>query len=331
MDLGDPRYLAPEGVKAFREQLENDSCWSKGLVSTQADIWAMGATLFELLSGKIPFIYKKIQLSMGKENLIALAIAVENDELKLDSLSEELSGNARELLIQMMQKDRQKRWTAPQCLESKWFSEEGRSPLPDDVFKNIEVKTSTQRLRQILLSSLVSKLHRDHTKLCSKVFQELDSDNSGTISRHEFRKGYWKIYQGKDGLTAEEAEKRADEHFNQADIDKSGALEFHEFAALTLDWSSLTTQIQTDGVKDLVDNIGVTVTVGTEDRVDIRKLRDWALRALPHEELKTALEGLESQSSVTKVNGRDMKTVKMDDFRKYILEDDKKDRKNTSL
>jgi len=41
--LGSPRYMAPEQVRATRE------------VDARSDIWAMGSTLFELLSGETPF------------------------------------------------------------------------------------------------------------------------------------------------------------------------------------------------------------------------------------------------------------------------------------
>jgi len=96
---GSPYYVAPEVLKG-----EYGLGW---------DIWSVGIILFLLLSGYIPFngeTTKKILNKVKTGNIVY-------DKKKWAKISED----GQDLVKNMLQTDWEKRFTAKQCLEHKWF------------------------------------------------------------------------------------------------------------------------------------------------------------------------------------------------------------------
>ncbi|MEM6331638.1 MAG: serine/threonine-protein kinase, partial [Planctomycetota bacterium] len=79
--MGTPHYMAPE-------QVEDAD------VGFQADIYALGATVFHLISGKPPF--------AGRTVMKVFAAKMGGEEADLDSLPEDISQAGRELLASML-------------------------------------------------------------------------------------------------------------------------------------------------------------------------------------------------------------------------------------
>lgn len=93
-------YMAPEAAR--------------GELSPAIDIWSIGITLIELLSGKLPWRFQ------GNETQFIYALS--KDENMLPSIPEELPKSARELVRQCCSRDPRKRPTVQQVLASPFFS-----------------------------------------------------------------------------------------------------------------------------------------------------------------------------------------------------------------
>uniref|UniRef100_A0A182M8R2 calcium/calmodulin-dependent protein kinase n=1 Tax=Anopheles culicifacies TaxID=139723 RepID=A0A182M8R2_9DIPT len=87
-----------------------------------ADIWALGATLFSLVHGNVPFIATSVPGVYEK---------IKNDPLEYpanSSISEEL----RDLISRMLDKDPQQRITLPQIKEHPWLTRHGSVRIPSE-------------------------------------------------------------------------------------------------------------------------------------------------------------------------------------------------------
>lgn len=72
------------------------------------------------------------------------------------------------------------------------------------------------------------------------TFKTFDKNGNGTISREEMYEGYKEIYGSK--LTNEEIIKEVDEIMEKLDIDKSGNVDYTEWAVGTINKKDLLSQ-----------------------------------------------------------------------------------------
>jgi eukaryotic-like serine/threonine-protein kinase len=88
--IGSPLYMSPEQMRSART------------VDARADIWSLGAIMFELLSGRTPF---------GGETVIEACTAILNDELpSLSALRPDVSPHLEAVIVRCLQKDRNDRY-----------------------------------------------------------------------------------------------------------------------------------------------------------------------------------------------------------------------------
>jgi serine/threonine-protein kinase len=110
--LGSPLYMAPEQMRAPRE------------VDARADIWALGATLYELLTGRVPF---------EAESLLELALRVAQGQPRpLRSLRPETPWALERVVLRCLQKDREERFPTAHALAAALapFALRARAALP---------------------------------------------------------------------------------------------------------------------------------------------------------------------------------------------------------
>jgi serine/threonine-protein kinase len=88
--IGSPLYMSPEQMRSART------------VDARADIWSLGAILFELLTGRTPF---------GGETVIEACTAILNDELpSLQALRPDVSPHLEAIVRRCLEKDRANRY-----------------------------------------------------------------------------------------------------------------------------------------------------------------------------------------------------------------------------
>lgn len=262
---GDPRYMSPEAMRAMMAFYEKDIMGEKS--GPNVDVWAMGVTIYQFLGkGVLPFLYDKCALQDLKGQFPKLRTALLNStpvEFKVgsgdsDSTDSGFSKEAQDLIRKLLEKNQQKRCTIAEVLDDPWFANAKCRELSRELSDQIRFHATRDGLRQILRNAVASKLRYNHVEHCFKIFSKFDPDNSGSISKEEFRKA-WKAYDSSSST------KMADEYFDRADVDKNESLEFNEFAAITLDWSKLDGDVLDQHLTDLFD----IMKEGEREQLDI--------------------------------------------------------------
>lgn len=87
-----------------------------------ADIWALGATLYSLVHGNVPFIATSVP---------GVYENIKNEPLQFPPTST-ISPELKDLIETMLDKDPQLRITLPQIKEHCWVTKFGRYPLPSE-------------------------------------------------------------------------------------------------------------------------------------------------------------------------------------------------------
>ena len=110
---GTPYYIAPEVLGDF--------------YGKECDVWSLGVVLYQLLTGKMPF---------EGDNVEQLLRNIEIAKFKLPS---DVSGDCKDLLRQMIEKDPKKRITAADALHHDWIKNFNEStaqsnPISSDVY-----------------------------------------------------------------------------------------------------------------------------------------------------------------------------------------------------
>ena len=96
--LGSPCYMPPEQMRAA------------GQVDARGDIWALGATLYELLAGRVPF---------EADSLLDLALQIAQDDPQpLRGIRPEIPWPLEQIVLRCLEKDRDNRFATARALSS---------------------------------------------------------------------------------------------------------------------------------------------------------------------------------------------------------------------
>ncbi|KAJ6636619.1 Calcium/calmodulin-dependent protein kinase kinase, partial [Pseudolycoriella hygida] len=129
---GTPAFRSPETLQTGQHSYSGKA----------ADIWALGATLFALVFGNVPF---------SATNVPAVYEKIKHDELELPSTAS-ISNALRDLIMKMLDKDPAKRITLPQIKEHNWVTNEGKMPLPSEEENCRLVQISDEDINSVVKS-----------------------------------------------------------------------------------------------------------------------------------------------------------------------------------
>jgi len=216
--VGTLSYMAPE---VLRRKPYAKPC----------DMWSLGVVAFILLAGRRPF------HSRDREEKIELILSAEPNYG--GSGWRGISDEAKQFVQSLLQKEPELRMTAQQALQHHWLqaAREGEISSPATAIKyNIEVMRSLQafstttRLHKVALELLAFAAPSHEVNELRQVFNAIDTDGSGAISREEFKHAMTAHPQFKDSEVRR--------LFDQIDFSRKGELSYNEFLAATLDAAS---------------------------------------------------------------------------------------------
>lgn len=219
---GTPAYMAPELVK----QCYDEKC----------DIWSVGMLIYQLLTGRFPF-WEDVR----NESLSAVWDSILNKEIDWNAFElRRLSPAAVNFLQTLLKKDPKLRPSAFDALSHPWVVEQGEAedlPLEGSVVQRLQRFATYGHLKQMVLKMVVEEMQQENSLTAAgnglqELFQQLDTDHSGTISFDELMTGL-----KKQGYIITEPE--LEQLVRKIDADNDGNIVLNEFLTTFIDWNNL--------------------------------------------------------------------------------------------
>eukprot|EP00928_Gymnodinium_smaydae_P040070 TRINITY_DN2723_c0_g1_i1.p1 TRINITY_DN2723_c0_g1~~TRINITY_DN2723_c0_g1_i1.p1 ORF type:complete len:651 (+),score=171.40 TRINITY_DN2723_c0_g1_i1:46-1953(+) len=273
LQLGDPRYQSPQKWRAsysdFCVQIEEDELQHIDDINhMNTDVWSMGITLFELLSGgKIAFLYRPMTLDAfmevdaetgTNEAIETLARGVLGTADVDLSHCVGASADAQDLLRKMLCKSTADRKDAAEVCGHPWFQIEGHL-LNAELTRHFQLTATKGIAHSIFLEAMTAKLKREHYDKAQKLFSEIDVDHNGHVTLPELEKAFKDL-----GRDVREAAKV----FENVDTDKTRRLDFNEFMVATFDWQSIGER----QIKEHVDVLFKSIDKDGNGEIDLNEL-----------------------------------------------------------
>ncbi|KAK3231901.1 hypothetical protein Dsin_003782 [Dipteronia sinensis] len=205
--VGSAYYVAPEVLRRN--------------YGKEIDVWSAGVILYILLSGVPPF---------WAETEKGIFEAVLNGNLDLQcSPWPSISASAKDLIRNMLTRDPKKRITAAGALEHPWLKDGEISDKPIDSAVLIRMKQfrAMNKLKKLALKVIAENLSEEEIKGLKQMFNNMDTDGSGTITYEELKNGLSRL-----GSKLSEAEIK--QLMDAADVDKNGSIDYTEFITATM-------------------------------------------------------------------------------------------------
>ena len=207
--VGTPYYVAPEVLE--------------GVYTNACDVWSVGVILFIMLNGKPPFSGSTSSEVLGK---VARASVV-FPEKQWHNVSTE----AKDLILKMLEKNPQTRYTAKECLDHTWFTHNGDNtePLLDvKLFNRLKNYKKPTRFKQEIMGIIAKFLHPLVVKHYTTSFRAMDQNEDGFITAPDFIQTAHE-----NGIEMSEAE--AAELLQMLDFDGDGNFSISDFVAASID------------------------------------------------------------------------------------------------
>ncbi|KAI3875765.1 hypothetical protein MKX03_023688 [Papaver bracteatum] len=206
--VGSAYYVAPEVLRRN--------------YGKEIDVWSAGVILYILLSGVPPF---------WAETEKGIFDAILEGHIDFKSAPwPTISASAKDLLTKMLTQDPKKRITASQVLEHPWMKEGGEAsdkPIDSAVLIRLKQFRAMNKLKKLTLKVMAENLSEEEIKGLQQMFNNMDTDRSGTITIEELKNGLHRLG---SKLTESEIKQLMD----AADVDQSGSIDYHEFITATM-------------------------------------------------------------------------------------------------
>ncbi|XP_014505080.1 calcium-dependent protein kinase 29 isoform X1 [Vigna radiata var. radiata] len=206
--VGSAYYVAPEVLrKSYGKEI---------------DVWSAGIILYILLSGVPPF---------WAETEKGIFDAISEGKLDLESAPwPSISAAAKDLIRKMLNHDPKKRITAAEALEHPWMKEGGEAsdkPIDNAVLTRMKQFRAMNKMKKLALKVIAENLSEEEIKGLKQMFNNMDTDRSGTITYEELKSGLTK-------LGSKLSEYEIKQLMEAADVDKSGTIDYQEFITATI-------------------------------------------------------------------------------------------------
>jgi calcium-dependent protein kinase len=212
--VGTPFYVSPETIDSHHPHYNVRN----GDILKSGDMWAIGAIVFVLITGKLPFPGRKHKDIF--RNITKCRFKFPETIL--------LSDSVKDFIHCLLQVDPTKRFTCDQALAHPWIVHKDAAPA--DPLNEMVLSGLGQFQRQNKLQRAVARIAINHLtdkdiSMLQDLFATYDKDRSGQIEIPEL------IQLLKDsGFDADAAEQEAMQLMEDLDSNKDGALTMVEFA-----------------------------------------------------------------------------------------------------
>lgn len=188
-----------------------------------SDIWSVGAILFTLMCGKMPFAGKK---------LMELAKNILKKDVDCQKMLKKVSQEGRDVVASMLLKDASARPRAEDILSKDWITERIQqlddSELDMHIFEQLSSVHKETHFKKFIMKMISTTLTARQVENFELAFHRADQNGDGLISLQELRD----FVKKNPGVMAEED---VDAVFQEIDVDGEGNISLAEFIAATLD------------------------------------------------------------------------------------------------
>ncbi|CAD8118042.1 unnamed protein product [Paramecium sonneborni] len=208
--IGTPFYVAPEVLNANYDE--------------KCDIWSLGVILYILLCGYPPFFGPNEQ---------EVLLKVKKGEYSFDPSDwGKVSNQGKDLIRRMLLYDPTLRISASDALNHDWIqNNKSKGQINIQTLNKLKDFDSKNKLKYAILQFITVQVVTTQEKDdLLKIFQDIDKNGDGTVSKDELFQAYLKIYKG-DKLAAETV---VEELFPQLDANCSGKVDFSEFITASI-------------------------------------------------------------------------------------------------
>lgn len=156
--VGTPSYMSPEQVRGAK-------------LNPQSDLFSAGVVLFELFTGKNPFLRENVSLTLNE--------IIGFDEENLKTRAEELPENLREIISKLLQKNLSKRFSSAREILNELNVDEDLPTITLDQFEK-ESSKSKRLLFIMAIVSVIAILAIIMMKIENPVLENILTDSSQT-------------------------------------------------------------------------------------------------------------------------------------------------------
>lgn len=216
--VGTAYYIAPEVLK----KQYTEKC----------DIWSCGVILYIMLCGFPPF---------GGNNDREILQKVSVGRVSFPSPEwDSISFEAKDLIQKMLNLNIAQRITAREALSHTWMHNASRVFMNVDyaspLLRNLQNFRGHQKLKKATLNFISSQLTTfEEREELTLLFKTLDNDQNGTLSKHELKRGFVKVF----GNKVEDIDGEVDRIMKEVDLNKSGEIDYTEFIAAVINRQQL--------------------------------------------------------------------------------------------